>query len=142
MKRVLRLGDSSGSAAIEFAIIAPVMVMMIWGMFQIAILFDANAGIQQALGQGARYATVYDPTTGGPQTSTAVLAKITSSKFGVSGGTFYTTCPQTCIDTTHAASANGGYWDIQVSYNVPTDFLFVNGPTITMVKSKRVYLPT
>jgi hypothetical protein len=141
MKRVRKLSDSRGSAAVEFAIAAPVLVMMIWGMFQISILFEANAGIQQALGQGARYATIYVPATGGPHTSSEVLDLITSSKFGVSGGTFYTACPQTCIDTSHAASANGAYWDIQVSYNVPTDFLFFQGPTVTMVKSKRVYLP-
>jgi len=143
MKRILSLGDSRGSAAIEFAIAAPVMMSLIWGIFQIGMVFEANAGVQQALGQGARFATVYDPTTGGPQTSSAVLTKITSSKFGVSStGTFYTACPQTCIDTTHAASANGGYWDIQVTYSVPTNFLFFTGPTVTIVKTKRVYLPS
>jgi hypothetical protein len=142
MKRIRNLSDSRGSATVEFAIIAPVLVMMIWGMFQIAVLFEANAGIQQALGQGARFATVYNPATGGPHTSTEVLNLITSSKFGVGGGTFYSTCPQTCIDTTNAAPANGAYWDIQVSYLVSTNFLFFRGPTITMVRSKRVYLST
>jgi Flp pilus assembly protein TadG len=142
MKRVLSPGDSRGSAAIEFAIAAPVMISLIWGIFQVAMVLEANAGVQQALGQGARYATVYDPTTGGPQTSSAVLTKITSSKFGANRGTFYTACPETCIDTTHAASANGGYWDIQVTYSVPTNFLFSTGPTVTIVKTKRVYLPS
>jgi Flp pilus assembly protein TadG len=137
MKRVRKLSDQAGSAAIEFAIAVPVLISMIWGMFQVALIYEANAGIQQALGEAARYATTYVPSTGTSPTTAQVQAKITSSKFGLRCTSCWTT---PVINTTNAAAANGGYWVITVTYNLPTDFLFFQGPTIAMTRSKRVYL--
>ena len=136
MRRLGIIRHDGGSSAVEFALAVPVLVTMIWGMFQISLLFEANAGVQQALGEGARQATIYDPATAGPVSTTVVQNKITSSKFGVAGGTWDTPT----IDTSHETAANGGYWVISVSYHVPTNFLFFHGPTVTISKSKTVYL--
>ncbi|MFP5328926.1 MAG: TadE/TadG family type IV pilus assembly protein [Alphaproteobacteria bacterium] len=119
-------GDKSGSAAIEFVVAAPVLVSMLWGIFQFAILLQANAGMHHALGEGARLATVW-PT---PST-TAIQAKITSAKFGLGNGTWATP-----VITTPAA----GTMQIDVSYQQPLDFLFFDGPTVTLAASKTVYL--
>ena len=60
MKLITALrSNERGAAAVEFALSVPVLVSMIWGIFQLALLFEANAGIQHALGEGARYATLY-----------------------------------------------------------------------------------
>src|SRR6478609_6883465 len=37
--------DQNGAAAIEFAIAVPILVTLIWGIFQLACLFWANAGM-------------------------------------------------------------------------------------------------
>ena len=119
--------DARASAAIEFAIAAPVLVSFIWGIFQMGMLMEANAGMQQALGEGARQATLW-PTP----TDTQIQSTITSAKFGVSGGTWST--PTITTDTT------AGTKTISVSYSQPTNFLFFNGPTVTFTATKVVYL--
>jgi len=128
--------DKRGSAAIEFVFAVPVLAMLIWGIFQCGMLLEANAGMQQALGEGARYATLYHPTLTNTQINTNIQSKITSAKFGVAGGTWSTPT----IDDTHAAAGSGGYKVITVSYSQPTNFLFFNGPSVTFTASKRVYL--
>lgn len=123
------LADRAGSAAIEFAIAVPVLVSMIWGIFQIGILYQANAGMQHALGQGARYATIY-PTP----SDSEIQTKITSAKFGLGNGTWGE--PQ--IDTDDTARTK----TISVTYSQPMDFLFFDGPTVTLSATKKVYLAT
>jgi len=127
--------DKRGSAAIEFAFAVPVIVMLVWGIFQFSLVLEAQAGMEHALGEGARYATILDPSTDTSPTTTQVQAKITGGKFGLGAGTWDT--PN--IDTTHASGA-GGYWVITVTYHLPTNFLFFTGPTITLTQSKTVYL--
>ena len=128
MKRVFQLlGDRKGSAAIEFVVAIPILVLMIWGIFQIGILYQANAGMQHALGEGARLATVW-PT----RTDSEIQSKITSAKFGLANGTWGT--PQITTDTTAKTKT------ISVTYSQPTDFLFFQGPTVTLSASKVVYL--
>jgi len=123
------LKEARGAAAIEFAIAVPVLLVMIWGTFQVALLFQANAGTQQALGEAARYATIF-PTP----TDTQIQSMITSHKFGVGNGTWSTPT----ISTNGAA----GTKTITVTYSQPTDFLFFSGPRVTITKSKVVYLST
>lgn len=128
MKRLIQLiGDRKGSAAIEFVVAIPILVLMIWGIFQIGILYQANAGMQHALGEGARLATVW-PT----RTDDEIQSKITSAKFGLANGTWGT--PQITTDTTAKTKT------ISVTYSQPTDFLFFQGPTVTLSASKVVYL--
>ena len=128
MTRLLRSlrKDTEGAAAIEFAIAVPVLTLMIWGMFQVGLIFQANAGMQHALGEAARYATIF-PTPSDTQLQTRITAK----KFGLGNGTWGT--PTIVTDTA------AGTKTITVSYSQPTDFLFFSGPTVTLTKSKVVY---
>ena len=64
MKRINILGrDECGAAAVEFALCVPILVSMIYGIFEFSQLYWANAGMQHALGEGARLATLYDAST-------------------------------------------------------------------------------
>ena len=130
MRRLRQLlGDRTGSAVVEFAVAVPVLVSMVWGIFQIGILYQANAGMQHALGEAARYATIY-PTPDDSQ----IQAKITSAKFGLGNGTWGE--PEIVTDATADTKT------ITVSYTQPTDFLFFAGPTVTLGATKVVYLAT
>ena len=51
--------DDRGAAAIEMALALPVLVSMIYGLFQVGLLYQANAGMQHALGRGRALATLY-----------------------------------------------------------------------------------
>lgn len=122
-------GDRSGSGAIEFAIALPVLVMFMWGIIQVALVHRASAGMQHALGEAARLATIY-PTPSDAE----IQARITDKKFGVDNGTW-----STPTITTNAAA---GTKLIEVTYSQPTDFLFFNGPTVSITRSKLVYVAT
>lgn len=119
--------DERGANVVEFAIALPVLVVFIYGIFTIGMLFQANAGMQHALGEGARLATIY-PTP----TDTELQKRIAVKKFGLNGGTLST--PSITTD------AVNGYKTISLTYSRPTDFLLFDGPTVSLTRSKRVYL--
>ena len=133
--RLLR--NDRGAAAIEMAFALPVMIVMIWAFVQLAQVYRANSGIQQALGQGARYATLcLNPTTSGCSTPTATQVKtlISSSVYGIGPGTF------TVADPVSGTAGTSKYYDLRVSYTQPTDLLLFPGPTINVSRSKRVWV--
>lgn len=119
--------DEQGAAAIEFAIAVPVLILFIYGIFRIGLLFQANAGMQHALGEGARYATIY-PTP----TDAQIQTRMNSRLFGNGYGAF----------TVVAPASSAGYKTLTVTYTTPMDFLLVPGPTVTLSRSKRVYVAT
>ena len=51
--------NDSGAAAVEMAFVLPILVLMIWIFAQLATMYRALSGIQMALGQGARFATIF-----------------------------------------------------------------------------------
>lgn len=128
MRSLLR--DESGANLIEFAIAIPVLVSFIWGIFQFGLVFQAQAGMQHALGEAARMATLF-PTP----SDDAIKAKVTAKKFGTYNGTLGTLQIQnvTSGGTTVAKR-------LTLTYSQPTNFLFVAGPTVTLTKQKVVYL--
>ncbi len=140
--RLLRGGSSlirseRGAAAIEMAFALPVMILMIWMFVQLAQVYRATAGIQQALGQGARYATLcLNPSTTGCTTPTAdqVKAKITASVYGTGPGTFVVP------DPVGGTSGTSKYYDLKVTYTQPTNMLLFPGPTVNLSRSKRVWV--
>jgi Flp pilus assembly protein TadG len=128
--------DQRGAAAIEMAIALPTLVLFLYGIFQLGIAFQANAGMQHALGEGARLATLcYNPSASGCDTPTndAIVNKISANVFGTGVGTFST-------PTVTDGPGGTNYKDLEVSFSMPTSFLFFEGPTIDITKEKRVYI--
>lgn len=134
-------GNERGAAAIEMAIAVPVLILMLWGIFQIGIAGQAIAGMQHGLGEGARLATLcVNPTTTGtcstPSDDT-IKQRIRDKTFGVGVGTFSdpsVTAPDPAVCTNCK--------DLSVTFTMPMNFLFFNGPDINLTQSKRVYLAT
>ena len=128
--------NEQGAAAIEMAIALPVLVSMIYGIFTLGQLFEANAGMQHALGEGARYGTLcLSMTSTGCTlpTDDQIRTRVNDKLFGTTNGTFDTPT----VDSTTAAS---GYKTITVTYHQTMQFAFFTGPTIDLTRSKRVYL--
>ncbi len=118
----------------EFALAIPVLIMLIWGIFQVGLLFWASAGMQHALGEGARFATLCinpSPTCATP-TDAQIQARISSSVWGTNNGTFTVSPPV----------SGPGFKTLTVSYTAPTNFLFMSGPTVTLSQTKKVYIAT
>lgn len=137
--------NESGAAAVEMAFALPVLVIMLWAFVQLAQVYRAVAGIQQALGEGARYATLCytqgptgcAPPAAGTGTSPAagtIKAKIYSSVYGIGPGTF------TVDDPALGTSGTAKYYDLSVTYSQPTNLIMFPGPTMTLTRTKRVWL--
>ena len=121
--------DEQGVAAIEMAFGLPILLLFVFGIFQFGIILQANAGIQHALGEGARYATLYPKPA-----DNLIVNKMNDAVFGMNIGTFGTptvTTPPTS-DCTNCRL-------LTVSYTVTPNFVFFNGPPISLTRTKRVY---
>jgi Flp pilus assembly protein TadG len=120
-------GDQSGAAVIEMAIALPVLTVFIYGIFVVGKLFEAQAGMQHALGEAARYATLY-PTP----TDDQLKSKMAAKKFGTTGNGG--------VLSALSVSTSGNTKTLSLTYTQQTDFLLFNGPNVSITKSKKVYL--
>jgi Flp pilus assembly pilin Flp len=139
--------DQRGAAAVEMAFALPVLVAMLYGFIQLAEVYRAVAGMQQALGEGSRYATLCatqsltgcaspSPGTGTSPAAGTIKAKIYSSVYGIGPGTF------TVADPVLGTSGTATYYDLSVTYSQPTNLLFFPGPTMSLTRNKRVWIST
>lgn len=142
MKKLIALRQhEEGAAAIEMAIALPVLILFIWGIFQIGVAGQAVAGMQAGLGEGARLATICtNPTGTGTCSSPSdddIKQRVKDKVFGLKIGTFDEPVVSTpaATDCTHCK-------DLSVTFNMPTNFLFFQGPTLHLNQSKRIYLAT
>lgn len=122
--------DRAGATVVEFALTIPLILSAIFAMTQFGIVFVANAGLQNAVGEAARMATLW------PRKSEDELrAKLAASRFGINPT--YLSTPQFTY-----GSANGSdYLEISVSYQCQLDFVFISVPVITLHQARRAYLP-
>ncbi len=133
------LRDESGGAMVETALALPVFLSMLWGIVQFGLAMFASNGIGNALGEGARFATIcVQPTlaTGCRRPSNQqIIDRINDRRFGLTYGSYG-------VPTVTAgdAAAPIPYIDIAMTYSMPTNLILVNGPVITFEKTKRVYV--
>lgn len=121
--------NDRGAAAIETAFALPILVMLLWMIVQLGLVFRAMSGIQHALGEGARAATLWpvpDPDD--------ISERMEEAVYGIGPGTF------TVVDPVPGDADGSNFLDLQVTYTQPTDLLIVPGPTITVSRSKRVWV--
>lgn len=123
--------DDRGVSTVEMALTLPILVVFFYGIFQVGAIMAADAGMQHGLGEGARMATLF-PTPD----NAAITSRITAKTFSVNVGSFST---PTIVDTN---DATGQYRTMSITYTVTPNFLFFNGPDISMTRSKRVYITT
>jgi Flp pilus assembly protein TadG len=131
--------DERGAAAVEMAFAIPILIVMIWAFVQLAQVYRAVAGMQQALGEGSRYATLcLNPSVNGCTAPTAdqIKTKINTSVYGIGPGTF------TVSDPVLGTSGTARYYDLTVRYSQPTNLLIFPGPTMALTRSKRVWIAT
>ena len=129
MRRLVK-HDDRGAAAIEMAFALPALIVLIWMIVQLGLVFRAMSGIQHALGEGARLATIW------PQPDNdAIEQKIEDAVYGIGPGHFTIHPPESGL-----SDAAEPYLDLQVSYTQETSLLLLPGPTIEVSRSKRVWV--
>jgi Flp pilus assembly protein TadG len=125
--RLLR--DARGSSSVEFALSAGILLVMLIGIAQVGILFMANAGLQHAVAEGARYATIY-PTP----SDTQLISKVNTKRFGLNAT--YLTGPT----VTHGVDDGSKYTEVTMSYAVPLNFIFFQAPAVTLTETRRSFV--
>jgi Flp pilus assembly protein TadG len=129
MIRALR--NDKGASAVEFAIGAPFLLAAVYGLAQLAILFLAQAGLNHAVAEAARVASVY------PRPSSATItAAATDERFGLDATRL---SAPVLTETTESGVT---YVNISVSYSADVNLLFFGTRTITMGESKKVAVHT
>ena len=130
MKRLFRLRqDQKGVSAVEFALIAPVLFAFIIAIGELGLLFYANAGLNNALAEGARYASIYPKPA-----NELITRRITDRRFGLVASRIV---GPTYVEGT---TSNGvPYTEITLGYSVPLDFIFFSVGPITLRETRRVY---
>ena len=77
LRRVARVADDRGSSGVEFAILFPVIVVLLFGGPQLAMWYFAREAAQSAAAAGARAASVDGAASGaGDAAATSYLAKV------------------------------------------------------------------
>jgi hypothetical protein len=94
--------DQRGTTAVEFAIVAPVFIMLVIGMFGASIALYAVGSLHYAVEEGARCASV---RTSVCTDATATLDYTKSHYYGPIGSPTFTVASQTCGNSV-SASAN------------------------------------
>jgi len=121
--------NEEGAAVIEMAFALPILIMLLWMIIQLGLVFRAMSGIQHALGEGARTATLWPV----PDDDT-ITDKMTAAVYGIGPGDF------TIVDPVAGTADGSNYLDLEVTYTQDTDLLFIPGPTISVSRSKRVWV--
>ena len=131
MMKCLRslLRDRRGLSAVEFALVCPVLFGFLIGTGQLGILYFANAGLRNAVEEGARTVGVYPRPT-----DATIRARMVQKRFGLRSQ--YLGTPQ----ITTGKDGGADYVQISLTYQVPLDFVIVSVKPITLTKTRRVYV--
>jgi Flp pilus assembly protein TadG len=127
LARLLR--DRRGLGAVEFALACPILLLGIIGTAQLGTLYFANAGLTNAIAEGARLATIYPRPT-----NTQIQARITAKRFGLEPARMTTPV------ITSGTSDGANYLEISATYSVPLDFVFLQTRPVTLTKRRRVFV--
>lgn len=125
--RLLR--DRRGAAAVEFALVIPVFLMLFWLMFEGGRLMWLRNGMIHAVGQGARAATLW------PLRTNDELIYVTYNAAA--------TIPvaQRPLPVITSGTANGQtYVDVTLTYTTRVRFLFMP-QDVTLSETRRAYRP-
>jgi hypothetical protein len=122
--------DRRAAAAAEVAIAIPVLMLMLFATVQFGALFLANAGLQNAVGEGARVATLWPRRTSGE-----ITTEINASKFGLNPAGL--SQPQ----LTYGQVGGQDFVDVSMTYTTDLDFIFFKVEDIQLQETRRAYMP-
>lgn len=120
--------DRDGIAAAEFAMMAPLVLLLLLLLVNLGLLFEAYNGVQHAVGEGARMATLYPRPT-----DNQITTAIQSAQFGLDPNL------ATAPTYSHGTSSGISYVDITLTYNAAVDFPLFNLPAVPLTYTKRAY---
>ena len=121
--------DTKGVGALEFALILPLLILMIVGIAQMGIMYFAHAGLRNLVAEGARFASISPRPT-----DAAIKARLSQGGFGLNSGQLKTPV------VTYGATGGNPWADISVSYTVHLNFIFWAPAPFDITETRRVFL--
>lgn len=120
--------DTRGASALEFALVAPLFLTLVFGIFQFGMAFYANAGLRNGVEAAARYAQIYPRPT-----DSQISSVLSSSTFGLNPSLMSTPT------LTHGTANGTAYVDVSASYSYPLNIVFMPASSITLSYTRRAY---
>ena len=161
-RRAAALHDDTGASAVEFALVVPFLLLLVFGIINYGVVFSQQLSLNNAVREGARRAVVADPTA--PRTCNAIITSVQNQLAGLAldrtkvevlvttdGFTSSQPCSTTWSSTTFPdkgtnlpcrGSYNGGNTGslvVQARYTSRYLVAFPPFPTTTQLTSKAVY---
>ncbi len=122
MKTPSKVRQEGGAAAVEFAIIAPLLFMLIFGMLQYGLAFFQVQNLRAAVREGARVAAV----RGTPADVKAAIAAASAGSLSATASD-WAYSPVTCTDATSGSPVTVTLTSlppaVQASFNINVPFL-------------------
>lgn len=122
--------DRSGSLGFEFALAMPILVTLMLGILQFAMVLHASGAMRNAMGEGLRLAKVY-PTA----TADEVYAETRDEFVGVAHSGI-----KRLLFTRGTATNGAAYGRLVMTYELKPMLPFAPIPAITLQETKQVYL--
>lgn len=94
--RVRAQRDESGAAALEFALVVPILLIIVFAIISYGYMFSVRQALTQAAAEGARAAAVSTPSTQAATNATAAVNSALSS-LSLTCGSGGLTCTPTTI---------------------------------------------
>jgi Flp pilus assembly protein TadG len=122
--------DARGSAAVEAAFALPILITLMLGLLQVALVLHANGALRHAAGQGIRFAKINPGATTDEvlAATRSGLAELDPSKI-------------TGLSLERGTAANGGaYARLSISYELRPVIPFVPVPAIPLHQARTAYV--
>ena len=106
------------------------LLMILVAFVQVGVLFFANAGLQNAVGEAARAATLWPR-----RTEAQIEQELMDSRFGLNAD---------LMDEpvfTYGREGGQDFVEITVTYTPNLNFIFFEVPGVTLTQTRRAYLP-
>ena len=120
--------DRTATAAIDFALTLPVVVLMTVGVMQLGIAFLANAGLRNAVEVGARYAAIYPYPT-----DDAIRNKVRANTFGMDSTLLTVNAP------VRGTSNGETYVEVTATYPLRFNLVVISTPAFNITYTRRSY---
>jgi Flp pilus assembly protein TadG len=141
-RRSLCRGSESGAVAVEFALILPILLILVLGIIQYGMYFYARQGGSDVARDAARRAAV-----GEPSTCAAFRTMVRANINDVTGSGSTATITRTYTKSNPRLVQVGDTVNVTVSFtsfdmNIPLVPMVADGRVAATVKSRVEYVPT
>ena len=117
-----RLHEERGAAAVEFALVLPILVLLVMGIIEFSRAYNAKEALQYAVREGARELALHSGTDSTVAASIPDLVK--SRAIGLNTASINVPVPASCP----ASATSGSTATVTATYSLPYNIpLFASG---------------